>query len=128
MIVHCTVYSLTFDQNKFISSADQSPLLFCSKSTFQTDQFIKLLNEYNEGFFLFFPHWTVNSSCTFFGVVNLPRLGYQVIYEHYRVLPFFSPLSDKGRLSLSQTRSTSTSRCQRSPSWERTRGGDDNRH
>ena len=85
----CTVYSLAFDQNKFISSADQSPLLFCSKSTFQTDQFIKLLNEYHEaGIFLFFRHWTVNSSCTIFGVANLPRLGYQLMNEHYRVLPF----------------------------------------
>ena len=124
--VHCTLYSLAFDQNKFISSADQSPPLFCSKSIFQTDQFIKLLNEYDEaGIFLFFRHWTVNSSCTIFEVA----LGYQLIYEHYHVLPFFfSPFSAKGRLSLSKTRSTSTSRCQRSPSWERTRGGDDNRH
>ena len=50
----CTLYSLAFDQNKFISSADQSPLLFCSKSTFQTDQFIKLLNEYNEAWICLF--------------------------------------------------------------------------
>ena len=54
MFVHFTVYSLDFDQNKFISSADQSPLLFCSKSTFQTDQFIKLLNEYNEAGICFY--------------------------------------------------------------------------
>ena len=126
MIVHCTVYSLAFDQNKFISSADQSPLLFCSKSTFQTDQFIKLLNEYDEGFF--FSTLDSEQLLHHFGVVNLPRLGYQVIYEHFRVLPFFSPFSAKGRLSLSETRSTPTSRCQRSPSWERTRRGDDNRH